>query len=859
MSDITCTEDSGTTDGRSEAGIGVLGHRHPDTQKMDNILRILIAEDSEGDAALLLRELRKGGYQPVFERVETPEAFRRAIEECGWDIVILDYSMPRFSGMAALGILKELGSDLPAIIVSGKAGEEVAVESMLAGAHDYITKGNLARLIPAIKRELREARDRSERRRFEEALRQSEERLRDIIDNTTAVVYVKDTKGRFTLINSRYEKLFNISRGEIVGKTDHDLFPSETADSFRANDLKVIESGGPMEIEEIVPQHDGVHTYISIKFPLRADNGAIYAICGISTDITERKRTHDALLESEKNLRKAQKIAHIGNWDWEIETDRLTWSEEIYRIFGVDNETFETTYEGFLSRINPEDRKPVMDAVNEGLKGGKPYSVDHRITLPDGSEKVVREQAEIVCNDDGRALRMIGTVQDITDIKRSEKEIEYRAYHDMLTGLPNRSLLMDRLHLAIARCERNEQTLALLFLDLDDFKRINDGMGHTIGDLLIKGASVRLIACLRDVDTVSRFGGDEFLVLLENVGDNGGILETSHRIMTSLSEPYTLDGKEFIVTASIGVACFPGDGDTADELIKNADTAMYHSKELGKNNCQFFTKSMNEKFVKRFELECDLLKAIEKNEILAYYQPRVDMENLRVTGMEALLRWRRRGEKLVSPADFIPLAEETGLIVDLDDWILTASCEFLKKLKDSGFENMVISVNLAARDLERPNLVEIIKKTVNAAGVDPRLIELEVTETTLIKKMSVALAALTQLREMGFSVALDDFGTGYSSLNYLAKFPINILKIDRSFVSSLLTDSTIQTVTKMIISMTRELGIRVIAEGVETTGQLKLLRSLGCHEFQGYLFSPPVPESDMLKLLASGELVVPRF
>ncbi|MDH5508854.1 MAG: EAL domain-containing protein [Nitrospinota bacterium] len=455
----------------------------------------------------------------------------------------------------------------------------------------------------------------------------------------------------------------------------------------------------------------------------------------------------------------------------------------------------------------------------------------------------------------GRTTHYTAIFSDLTQIRDTEEKIRYQAYHDILTGLPNRSLYFDRVRQAITRAQRGGKKLGVMFLDLDDFKKINDRLSHSAGDLMLQGVATRLVGCLRDTDTVARIGGDEFTILLEDVDGEKQSSVVAGKIMRSISEPYFYNSEELFVSASLGIAIYPADGASVEDLTKNADIAMYHAKDLGKNNFQFFTESMNQKVVKRLEVETNLRKALDKDEMFACYQPKVDLKTGRIVGMEALIRWRRDGLDIVLPNEFIPLAEETGLILGLDEWMLGKACAFNRRIHDGGDEEFSVAVNVAvnvsAKAFESPDLVKSIQDVVALSGLSPRYIELEVTESSIIRNMDQAVTVLCRLREIGFNISMDDFGTGYSSLSYLAKLPINILKIDRSFIVDLVSNPKSRSIAKAIVSMSHEMDIKVVAEGVEKAEQLEYLRGIGCDEVQGYLFCRPLLENDMEDLIKS--------
>ncbi|KKO19719.1 MAG: two-component sensor kinase [Candidatus Brocadia fulgida] len=563
-------------------------------------LRVLVVDDSMDDVELMLRELRRGGYEPLFERVETAAAMKMMLDAQEWDVVLADHSMPFFSSFGALTQLQLSGQDMPFIIVSGSIGEELAVSSMKAGAHDYIMKDNLTRLVPAIERELIEVEERRRRRLAEAALR-----------------------------------------------------------------------------------------------------------------------------KNEASLANAQRIAHLGNWEWDIGKNEVRWSDEVYRIFGLVPSACSTTYEAFLDFVHPADREFVRQSVRDALYEEKPYRIDYRIVLPGGFERVVQAQAEVVFDDTGRAIQMNGVVQDITERKQLERElralnesleqrvaertsalmrvneelqceieerkrieerIRHMAFHDSLTALPNRILFNDRLTIALAHAQRMDEILAVLFLDLDRFKAVNDALGHTMGDQLLREVADRLKSCVREEDTVARFGGDEFTLLMVGITQVDHVTNIACKILNAFKRTWSISKHELYITASIGIAIYPNHGDSAEILLRNADAAMYCAKEQGKNTYQFYTAAMHAKSFDKMLLECNLHRALEREEFDVYYQPLVSINTGLVVGMEALVRWRHPERGLVLPDEFLALSENTRLIVFIDELVLYTVCKQCKVWQDEGHQ-----------------------------------------------------------------------------------------------------------------------------------------------------------------------------
>ncbi|MEZ5549279.1 MAG: EAL domain-containing protein [Pseudomonadales bacterium] len=442
-----------------------------------------------------------------------------------------------------------------------------------------------------------------------------------------------------------------------------------------------------------------------------------------------------------------------------------------------------------------------------------------------------------------------GTARDISERKEAEEVINFQAYHDLLTHLPNRALLKDRLSLAIAHARRNKRKLAVMFLDLDRFKLVNDTLGHTMGDRLLKAVANRLQSCLRRGDTLARFGGDEFTLLLPEVRTRDDVVVIASKILDRLNAPFVIDGHELFVGASIGISIYPEAGETEEALIQNADIAMYQVKGRGKNGYQFFSEEMNHQFSTRLSLERELRNGLAQGELRVFYQPQVCLDDGRIIGVEALVRWQHPLRGLVQPMDFLPLAEETGLIGQIDEFVQQRAFADVVQWRRKGFGDVTLSVNLSAAQLEQEGFVDRFVGSLQGAGLEPGAVKLEITENTLMQDIEIIIPKLKELRRMGIRIAIDDFGTGYSSLSYLQQFPIQTLKIDRSFVGDIRADDRDASIINAIVAMARGLKLDLIAEGVENRTQLRYLQGQGCREGQGFFFSRPVPAADMQSLL----------
>ncbi|MBC8316623.1 MAG: EAL domain-containing protein [Desulfobulbaceae bacterium] len=577
-------------------------------------------------------------------------------------------------------------------------------------------------------------------------------------------------------------------------------------------------------------------------------------------------RSYKELIKSQQRLAKTQKLAKLGNWDINLSTGKFHCSFEARRLLGFENASHSLTFEDFLTPIVVQEHHNVKTAINNAVNTRKPFSVNYLIILPDGSQRHILNQGEILPDDTGAAEIMLGAIQDVSELKLAEEEIRLLAFYDGLTGLANRMLFHDRLEQEISKAKRYKQYFALLFLDLDQFKRINDLYGHHIGDLLLKNVSETLQKCVRTSDTASRmsrdesetviarFGGDEFIILLPDINEPENAAKIANRILHEIPSTYDLDGHDVSITTSIGISVYPADGDKPDILLRHADSAMYHAKDTGRNNYQFYEESLNAVVTERFSIEKDLRKALEQNEFLLYYQPQINLATRKIVGAEALIRWIHPQKGMIPPDKFIPIAEESGIIIDINKWVIQTACQQNKKWEQLGFPPVRIAVNLSGYQLAHQNLIQTIKEALDAANLDPKNLEVEITENILMQEEANSINILNQIKDLKLRIALDDFGTGYSSLSYLTSFPVDVLKIDRSFVMCCTEQKNNLIIIRAIIAMGHSLGMKIVAEGIETEEQLKLMTAYGVDEAQGYYFKPPVSQEDFVKLLEKGTL-----
>lgn len=562
--------------------------------------------------------------------------------------------------------------------------------------------------------------------------------------------------------------------------------------------------------------------------------------------------------ENLQKLHQAQAVARLGSWYLDVESNKLEWTRETYRMFGIPEGTA-LTYAGFLDRVHPDDVAALDQAWKNALQGA-PYHFEHRIMVG-GATRWVLEQAELSIDDAGKLRVGVGTVQDITERKEAENRVYRLAYFDSLTGLPNRQSFTERLHREIQRARHQHDKLAILFLDLDRFKTVNDTLGHGAGDHLLQIVADRLRQAVRPADLVARadfpdeeidlarLGGDEFTLLLPRLQHGENALSVAQRIHELMHRPFVLEGREIIVTASIGIAIYPDDGTDAASLLKHADTAMYHAKDLGRDNAQFYSAALTEEAMRRLDMESSLRLALERDEFFLAYHPQFDLASGRIRSLEALIRWKHPQRGLVPPLEFIPLAEENGLIVPIGAWVLRTACRDALCWQAAG-QPLRVAVNLSAVQFRNPELVGEIAAILRETGLPAEYLELEVTEGALMEDSEATLQTLNALRGMGLQLSLDDFGTGYSSLSYLKRLPLNNLKVDQSFVRGLPADEESLAIVRAIVSLAKNLGFTVTAEGIETREQAMLLAGMACEMLQGYYFSRPVPATEIDGLLA---------
>jgi diguanylate cyclase (GGDEF)-like protein/PAS domain S-box-containing protein len=572
------------------------------------------------------------------------------------------------------------------------------------------------------------------------------------------------------------------------------------------------------------------------------------ATLGSFMDITERKRMEEALRQSEEKYRTILESIQEGYFEVDLDGNFTFCNYSMSRLTGHSKE--ELLGMNHRHFTNEETSKEVFQAFIDVYNTEEPSKgFDWQIIKKNGVEGYIEASVTLQKDSSGKPTGFKGMIRDITERKRTEQQINYMATHDALTGLPNRLMFSQLINHAIRSAQRHGKQLAVLFIDLDRFKAINDSLGHEAGDRLLKEMARRFKRSLRAVDVVGRLGGDEFIILTEEVDELSQIANVAHKILTTTIQPMSLQGEECRVTASIGISIYPGDGTDEQTLIKNADIAMYFAKEEGKNNYQFYSKDIQSQSNKRFSMETNLRRALERNELSLEYQAKVDFKTGMITGVEALLRWENSSLGSITPTQFIPVAEETGLIVPIGRWVMKTACAQNVAWQRQGLPPVCMAVNLSLRQLMDDNLLEDIKAALMDSGMAPNLWELEITESMVMQNPKRLIALLTDIKKLGVRLAIDDFGTGYSSLAQIKNFPIDTLKVDRSFIRNLAQDSENQAITQAIITMGKNLCLTVVAEGVETQEQKDFLRDHVCDEMQGFHFSKPIAPDKFADLL----------
>ncbi|ARU60153.1 hypothetical protein CBW65_03090 [Tumebacillus avium] len=692
----------------------------------------------------------------------------------------------------------------------------------------------------------------TEHRMTRSRLFKEEQAFKSLYEHNPDAVYTLDLEGRLLASNPACLSILGYEGHDFKNRTVFEVVVEEELEKARTHFSAAV-NGNPQTYELLVYHKDGRRLALQVtNVPIYAD-GVVVGIYGIAKNITEQKAAeHERVLTTQKYQDLLETIEAVV-WEGNPETfEYLFISPQSRRILGYTPEQLISDHAFWQSKVHPDDFEMMMSYCKQEVAAGRSHTIEYRMIAADGRTVWLKDFVTVV-QENGVVTGCRGIMVDITARKLAEERLQHIAYFDVLTSMPNRTLFEDRLSLEMARSRRQSQTLAVLLLDLDRFKYINDTLGHAVGDELIRAVAERLQTCVREGDTVSRIGGDEFTLILPDLRSPQDAVSVARMILQRMTAPFVIEQNELFATCSIGISFFPDDGADLSTLMKNAESAMYRAKERGRNNYQLYTTSMNEDAMQKLSLERYLRKALGLDEFVLFYQPQVNVQSGEIFGVEALLRWKHPTLGMVSPASFIPLAEETGLIVPIGEWVLRTACEQIKSWHAAGYGHLTVAVNLSARQFQQEDLVEMVQRVLEETSVEPRFLELEITESVTMHNVERAIVILNELKNLGIRISLDDFGTGYSSLSYLKHFPIHTLKIDQSFVRDITTDADDAAIATSVIALAHSLNLQVVAEGVETEEHLRYLAARGCVEMQGYHFSRPLPAQEIEALFQSGK------
>ena len=829
-------------------------------------MNVLYVEDNEQDADLTCRRLSRLAPEISLATVHTLADARERLaaqEAAGAlpDVLLVDVRLPDGNGLELLGEVRQRGLPVAVVMLTGSGDEALVVAALRSGADDYVVKSDtyIERLPATLAGVVETFRAASAHRSMPIRVLYAEPSVSDVdLLQRHLARYAPhvQVEAVFTAQEALARLPPQVDAGPDVLLLDFKLPGMNALDVVREVrherhlDLPIIVITGHGDetsaaqtlklgaADYLVKQDDLLH-----RLPVAIEN-AWYRV--------QLERERGALRESEERFR--QMAESIGDAFFLSDPQRrlaLYMSPAFERIWRMPVSAVYADWRAWLAHVHEDDRNAVRARMDD-LEQSE-LELEFRVCPPGHETRHVLMRVYLVRDGAGRFVRRAGVMQDVTERKAQEARIEHLAYHDSLTGLPNRAMLMDRLGQALAQAQRLDQQAAVLFIDLDRFKLVNDSLGHPVGDQLLQEIARRLRATLRDADTVARVGGDEFQVIVCNVGGATGAARIAEKLMRTLGEPFTLEGQELHITASLGVSLFPRDGDSGELLLKYADIALYEAKGEGRNAYRFFSPEMNAQAHGRLRLENDLRRAVERHELELHYQPQLDLASGEVCAVEALVRWRHPVRGLVLPNAFIPMAEETGLVLGIGEWVLNEACRQVAQWQREGAADNItplrVAVNISARQLQRAGLDAAVRRALSLSGLPAECLELEITESSVMLDPLHAQSVLQSLRDLGVLLSIDDFGTGYSSLAYLKRLPLDRLKIDRSFIGGIPADSDDAAIVETIIVMTHKLGLRVIAEGVETLEQRSQLVRQGCDEMQGFLLAHPVPAEELPPLL----------
>ena len=869
---------------------------------------ILVTDDNLEISYYLAKKLLPSfGYKTLQAR--TGKEGLEMIRKFRPDLALLDLQLPDMDGLDILRALEKEDCTVPSILMTAHGSEQVAVDAFRLGVQDYLSKPvdpERLRLVIArifsqrnIQEEKAKLTSRLEEqvawlttlsrvgqsltstldldevlRRILESgvyLTKADEGFLALIDKKSGQPYLRASKNIEEYRTRTMQLLIKDSMIGMVVKTGKPLRISAKSEDLplkvstgylvasllhvpilsRGKTLGVLSVNHRQNPNHFLPKDQAMLTSLADFAAIAIENAHLYERS--RREISERVKAEAALRESDERYSLVVKGTNDGIWDWDLTTHLVHYSPRWKSMLGYAEAELGTSPKEWLDRVHPADRKNLETAISTYLRSSEPhFENEHRILHKDGTYCWVLARGFAVRDSNGKPFRMAGSQSDVTDRKRAEGRLIHNAFHDTLTSLPNRALLLDRLKRSILRRKRSkDKSFSVLYLDLDNFKNINDSLGHASGDQVLVTVAEILKVNLRSMDTVARFGGDEFILLLEDIEDMKDAYDIAQRILKSLSSPKNINGHEVFLTASIGIISCELEYDDPEQLLRDADIAMYSAKTHGRARYEVFKLEMRNNFLRQLSLEYDLRHAIRNNELRLMYQPIISLENSTLFGFEALVRWEHPVNGCLSPKEFLPIAENTGLVLTIDHWTLrTAACQFSMWLKEFPVDlQLSVNVNLSAKYLRHRNLAEEVEQILNETGLDGRRLKLEVTESAIMENSQYIVSTLERLRAMGVDIHIDDFGTGYSSLAYLHQFPVQALKIDRSFISNSYDGVHKPELVRTMLHLASDLGLEAIAEGIESKEQLDRLQKLGCKLGQGFYFSSPLDANSVNEVL----------
>jgi len=819
--------------------------------------RVLLIEDDGEDAQRILAALEAASeqsYQVVQVNSLAAAVAQQKEEAC--DVILLDLTLPDGKGIEAFDRIFKVAPRALILVLSGATDEEVAREAVKLGAYEYFDKASVdAHWLPHALRYM------MQRKASQEALRNSEERFRAMSDESPLGIFVSDEQGECVYTNAAYHKISGLDFTQALGTNwSMAIHPDDRA-RIVAEWREAVRGKAPFKTEVRFMREDGTIVWTRLNAAAMDDGPSECGRVQTVEDISARKVAEGELARAEAALFAEKERAQVtlnSIGDAVLCTDvagNVTYLNKVAeKMTGWSaSEAMSQPLNKVFRVVDGTTREPIVNPGQQAMAENRTVGLASNSILlrRDGSESAIEDSSAPIHDRDGQVTGAVLVFHDVSESRAMAEKMSHMAQHDFLTGLPNRMLLQERFSRAIGQAQRHHKQVAVLFVDLDYFKTINDSLGHDIGDRLLQSVAERLVSCVRSTDTVCRQGGDEFVILLAEIEHHRDAAQIAEKLLAALLAPHFIDGNELHVTLSIGISIYPEDAATAEAVMQNADAAMYHAKAKGRNNYQFYMREMNSRAVQRMVVENSLRRALKNEEFELHYQPKINISSGQMSSAEALIRWRDPDLGMVYPGQFVPIAEECGLIVPIGRWVLREACRQVQAWLAAGVTAVPVSVNISAVEFRHVNFLEGIAAILDETGIDAAYLELELTESMLMHDAESSAQVLEKLKKMGVHLAIDDFGTGYSSLSYLNRFPIDTLKIDQSFVRDMATNADNAAIISAVIGMGRNLHQRVVAEGVETGEQLAFLCQQNCDEAQGFLFSYPLAPEDFACLLTT--------